>query len=66
MKGTFLSFDFVKNNDGDLKFLEMNTDTTANQRALDSMDFTSLLNVISILHTTRNLTGNMLQKTQPQ
>lgn len=47
MKGTFLSFDFVKNNDGDLKFLEMNTDTTANQRALDSMDFTSLLNVIS-------------------
>ena len=47
MKGTFLSFDFVKNNDGDLKFLEMNTDTTANLRGLDSMDFTSLLNVIS-------------------
>lgn len=47
MKGTFVSFDFVKNNDGDLKFLEMNTDTTANQRGLDSMDFSTFLTFVS-------------------
>jgi len=47
MKGTFVSFDFVKNNDGDLKFIEMNTDTTANQRGLDSMNFSAFLTYVS-------------------
>lgn len=47
MKGTFLSFDFVKNNDGDLKFLEMNTDTTVNDRMLDSLNFSAFLTMVS-------------------
>jgi len=47
MKGTFLSFDFVKNNDGDLKFLEMNTDTTCNDRMLDSLNFSAFLTMVS-------------------
>jgi len=47
MKGTFLSFDFVKNNNGDLKFLEMNTDTTVNDRMLDSLNFSAFLTMVS-------------------
>jgi hypothetical protein len=47
MKGTFLSFDFVKNNNGDLKFIEMNTDTTANDRGIASLDWSSFLSYIS-------------------
>lgn len=47
MKGTFLSFDFLKNSNGDLKFLEMNTDTTVNDRGLDSLNFSSFLSFVS-------------------
>lgn len=47
MKGTFLSFDFVQDTNGDLKFLEMNTDTTANQRGLDSLNFSPFLGFLS-------------------
>lgn len=35
MKGTLLSFDFVKDVHGDLKFLEMNTDTTISTQGLN-------------------------------
>jgi hypothetical protein len=36
MKGTLISFDFVKDGNGDLKFLEMNTDTTISAPDLEN------------------------------
>ena len=36
MKGTLISFDFVKDSNDDIKFLEMNTDTTISQTALEN------------------------------
>jgi hypothetical protein len=48
MKGTLLSFDFVKDANGDLKFLEMNTDTTISATAVvDNISWESLINVMS-------------------
>jgi len=36
MKGTLLSFDYVKSPEGDLKFIEMNTDTTVAASVIDT------------------------------
>lgn len=36
MKGTLISFDFVKDSNDDIKFLEMNTDTTISATALEN------------------------------
>jgi len=48
MKGTLLSFDFVKDANGDLKFLEMNTDTTISKTDLDNyISWDSLIDVMS-------------------
>lgn len=53
MKGTLLSFDFVKDQAGDLKFLEMNTDTTISQVALDNdIDWNPLFNVMTASNAT--------------
>ena len=47
MKGTFISFDFVKDSDGSMKFVEMNTDTVASDRAIDGMNWNGLFEVMS-------------------
>lgn len=48
MKGTLISFDFVKDASGDFKFLEMNTDTTISNPDLENhISWDSLLDVIS-------------------
>ena len=53
MKGTLISFDFVKDSNGDLKFLEMNTDTTISQPDLDNhISWTSLIDVMSSSNST--------------
>lgn len=48
MKGTLLSFDFVKDVHGDLKFLEMNTDTTISTQGLNiNISWDKLFEVMS-------------------
>lgn len=47
MKGTFFSTDFVKDNEGNLKFLEMNTDTSVSQDFLDNyFDWSDFINIL--------------------
>lgn len=53
MKGTFLSFDFVKNSEGAVKFLEMNTDTIATDSQISTFDYTDFFGVLSANSITR-------------
>jgi hypothetical protein len=47
MKATLFSADFVKDSNGNLKLLEINTDTTFVSSALDLIDYTELHGLIS-------------------
>jgi hypothetical protein len=47
MKGTLFSADFVKDNSGNLRLLELNTDTSFTSGALHHVDFTDFINVLS-------------------
>lgn len=47
MKGTLFSADFIKDNSGNLRLLELNTDTAFTSGALHHVDFTDFTNVIS-------------------
>lgn len=47
MKGTLFSADFVKDSNGNLRLLELNTDTAFTSGALHQTDFTEFINVIS-------------------
>lgn len=47
MKGTLFSADFIKDREGNLRLLELNTDTAFTSGALSNVDFTSLINIIS-------------------
>lgn len=47
MKGTFISADFVENSNGDLKFLELNTDTAATPSLLEQDIWSGLFELIS-------------------
>jgi hypothetical protein len=48
MKGTFFSSDFVRDANGDLRLLEINTDTSANYNsALQYFDYTDFINILS-------------------
>jgi len=48
MKGTFFSSDFVRDANGDLKLLEINTDTTANYySALAYFDYSDFIEILS-------------------
>jgi hypothetical protein len=46
MKGTLFSMDFVKDSDGNLRLLELNTDTAFTDRSLNNVDFTEFINLI--------------------
>jgi hypothetical protein len=47
MKGTLFSADFVKDTNGNLRLLELNTDTSFTSGALHHTDFTDFINVLS-------------------
>jgi hypothetical protein len=47
MKGTLFSADFVKDSSGNLRLLELNTDTAFTNGALNHVDFTEFINLIS-------------------
>ena len=47
MKGTLFSADFVKDGNGDLKLLEINTDTACIESLNSNIDFTSFYSVLS-------------------
>lgn len=47
MKGTLFSADFIKDRDGELRLLELNTDTAFTSGALAQVDFTNLISSIS-------------------
>jgi hypothetical protein len=47
MKGTLFSADFVKDSSGNLRLLELNTDTAFTNGALNHVDFTEFVNLIS-------------------
>lgn len=46
MKGTFFSSDFVKDSQGNIKFLEINTDTTTGESGLTHFDWSSFKTVL--------------------
>jgi len=47
MKGTLFSTDFIKDSSGNLRLLEINTDTTVPTSALPLLDFSEFVNVLS-------------------
>lgn len=47
MKGTLFSADFVKDTSGNLRLLELNTDTGFISASYSNLDFTELINIIS-------------------
>jgi len=47
MKGTFISADFVEDSNGNIKFLEFNTDTAATQALLSNNPWVNLIELIS-------------------
>lgn len=47
MKGTFISADFVEDSNGNVKFLEFNTDTSDNQALLSNNPWVNLIELIS-------------------
>lgn len=47
MKGTLFSADFVKDSSGDLRLLELNTDTSFVSASFSHLNFTDLFNIIS-------------------
>ena len=47
MKGTLFSADFVKDSNGDLRLLELNTDTGFIDQELVNFDFSGFLSVLS-------------------
>jgi len=47
MKGTLFSADFVKDSNGDLRLLELNTDTAFTSASLHHADFSGLINILS-------------------
>ena len=47
MKGTLFSSDFVKDTNGNLRLLELNTDTGFRSGSLPNLDFTDLFSVLS-------------------
>jgi hypothetical protein len=47
MKGTLFSADFIKDSNGNLRLLELNTDTGFSSGALHHMEFTSFIDLIS-------------------
>lgn len=53
MKGTLFSADFVKDNSGNLRLLELNTDTTISTNNLDFLDYTELISVLSANNITK-------------
>jgi hypothetical protein len=48
MKGTLFSADFVKDSEGNLRLLELNTDTSIIGGELYNFDFTEFINILSI------------------
>jgi hypothetical protein len=54
MKGTLLSFDYVKSPEGDLKFVEMNTDTTIPASEVNTaLEWSSLFTVMQEVNATK-------------
>jgi hypothetical protein len=47
MKGTLFSADFVKDSNGNVRLLELNTDTAFTSGSLSHVDFTDFLNILS-------------------
>lgn len=47
MKGTLFSADFVKDNSGNLRLLEVNTDTGFVSASFDKIDYTNFFNIIT-------------------
>jgi hypothetical protein len=47
MKGTLFSSDFIKDSNGNLRLLEVNTDTAISNGGLSHADFTDLFNLLS-------------------
>lgn len=47
MKGTFFSADFIKDNSGDLRLLELNTDTAVIKEEIPNIDWTDFFNTLS-------------------
>lgn len=48
MKGTLFSADFVEDKNGELRLIEINTDTAAPQENLTFFDYSDLINVLSV------------------
>ncbi len=47
MKGTFFSADFIKDSNGNLRLMEVNTDTACVSNGLSFLDFTQFIQVLS-------------------
>ena len=47
MKGTLFSADFIKDNNGNLRLLELNTDTGFVSQSLNQMDYSDLIEILS-------------------
>jgi len=47
MRGTFFSADFVEDNNGNLRLIELNTDTTIVDSQIDDIDWSGLISVLS-------------------
>jgi len=47
MKGTLFSVDFIEESNGNLRLLEVNTDTTIKQASLQYIDYSGFINVLS-------------------
>ena len=52
MKGTLFSADFVKDSNGNLRLLELNTDTGFIGQELVNFDFSEFLSVLSVNNIT--------------
>jgi len=53
MKGTFFSADFVEDNNGNLRLLEVNTDTTVSANNLTYLNFDNLKDVLQLNNITK-------------
>ena len=46
MKGTFFSADFIKDSNGDLRLLELNTDTVIIDQELNNVDYNEFFDIL--------------------
>lgn len=53
MKGTLFSADFIEDSSGNLRLMELNTDTGVSTNGLDYIDFTEFINTLSELNITQ-------------